>query len=55
MNLLVTGSCGHIGSYIAENIHKIKKIKGPFFLRGPFFIQQYLNKFIAANPTTFNN
>jgi len=27
MNLLITGSCGHIGSYIAENIHKIKKIK----------------------------
>ena len=27
MNLLITGCCGHIGSYIAENIHKIKKIK----------------------------
>ena len=27
MNLLITGSCGHIGSYIAENVHKIKKIK----------------------------
>ncbi len=27
MNLLITGSCGHIGSYVAENIHKIKKIK----------------------------
>ena len=27
MNLLITGSCGHIGSYIAENIYKIKKIK----------------------------
>ena len=27
MNLLITGSCGHIGSYIAENIHKVKKIK----------------------------
>jgi len=27
MNLLITGSCGHIGSYLAENIHKIKGIK----------------------------
>ena len=27
MNLLITGSCGHIGSYIAENVYKIKKIK----------------------------
>ena len=26
MNLLITGGCGHIGSYIAENVHKIKKI-----------------------------
>ena len=27
MNLLITGCCGHIGSYLADNIHKIKKIK----------------------------
>jgi len=27
MNLLITGCCGHIGSHILENIHKIKKIK----------------------------
>ncbi len=27
MNLLITGCCGHIGSYLAENIHKVKKIK----------------------------
>ena len=27
MNLLITGCCGHIGSYVVENIHKIKKIK----------------------------
>ena len=26
MNLLITGSCGHIGSYIAENV-KNKKSK----------------------------
>tara|TARA_Y100000590_G_scaffold462835_1_gene627981 strand:+ start:244 stop:1167 length:924 start_codon:yes stop_codon:yes gene_type:complete len=27
MNILITGACGHIGSYLAENISKIKKIK----------------------------
>ena len=27
MNLIITGCCGHIGSYLAENIYKIKKIK----------------------------
>ena len=27
MNLLITGGCGHIGSYLAEHIYKIKKIK----------------------------
>ena len=27
MNLLITGGCGHIGSYLTENISKIKKIK----------------------------
>jgi UDP-glucose 4-epimerase len=26
MNLLITGVCGHIGSYLLENINKIKKI-----------------------------
>ena len=27
MNLLITGCCGHIGSYLAENVYKIKNIK----------------------------
>ena len=27
MNLLITGSCGHIGSYILENINKIRFVK----------------------------
>ena len=27
MKLLITGCCGHIGSYLVKNIHKIKKIK----------------------------
>jgi len=27
MNLLITGSCGHIGSFLSHNVHKIKGIK----------------------------
>jgi len=27
MKILVTGGCGHIGSYFVENLHKIKKVK----------------------------
>ena len=27
MKLLITGACGHIGSHIIENVHKIKKLK----------------------------
>ena len=27
MKLIITGACGHIGSFVAENIHKIPKIK----------------------------
>ena len=32
MNLLITGCCGHIGSYLSSNIHKIKKIKKVFLV-----------------------
>ncbi len=27
MKLIITGSCGHIGSYVAEKMHLIPKIK----------------------------
>ena len=27
MRIIITGACGHIGSYLVENIYKIKKIK----------------------------
>ena len=30
MNLLITGACGHIGSFISQNIYKINKIKNLF-------------------------
>jgi len=32
MNILITGCCGHIGSYLVDNIHKIKKIKKCFIV-----------------------
>ena len=32
MNLLITGCCGHIGSYVADNIYKIKKIKKTYLV-----------------------
>ena len=32
MNLLITGCCGHIGSYLADNVHKIKNIKKTFII-----------------------
>ena len=27
MNILITGACGHIGSYLVDNVHKIKGVK----------------------------
>ena len=32
MNILITGCCGHIGSYLVDNIHKIKKIRKCFIV-----------------------
>ena len=32
MKVLITGCLGHIGSYLVENIHKIKKIKKIYLL-----------------------
>ena len=32
MRIIITGACGHIGSYIAENVHKIKKIKNTILI-----------------------
>ena len=32
MKLLITGACGHIGSYLIKHIHKIKKINQIFLL-----------------------
>ena len=32
MNLLITGCCGHIGSYLSENVHKIKNINKTYII-----------------------
>lgn len=32
MNILITGCCGHIGSYVANNIYKIKKVKKTYLI-----------------------
>ena len=32
MNLLITGCCGHIGSYLVSNIYRLKKIKKVFLV-----------------------
>ena len=32
MNILITGSCGHIGSYFARNIYKIKGINKTYLI-----------------------
>ena len=32
MKIIITGACGHIGSYVAENVHKIKKIKNTILI-----------------------
>ena len=32
MKLLITGACGHIGSYLIDNIHRIKKIKQVYLI-----------------------
>jgi UDP-glucose 4-epimerase len=32
MNLLITGCCGHIGSYLVDNVHKVRKIKNTFII-----------------------
>ena len=32
MKILITGACGHIGSYLIEKINKIKKIKKVYLI-----------------------
>ena len=44
MKLLITGACGHIGSYLVERVHKIKKIKEVILIDN-FNTQRYASLF----------
>ena len=44
MKILITGACGHIGSYLIENIYKVKKIKKVFLIDN-FNTQRYQTLF----------
>ena len=35
MKILITGACGHIGSYLSENIFKIKKVSKTILIDNP--------------------
>jgi UDP-glucose 4-epimerase len=48
MKIIITGACGHIGSYIAENIYKIKKVK-ELLLIDNFSSQRYSSIFNLKN------
>lgn len=32
MNIIITGACGHIGTYVTDNLYKIKKIKNIYLI-----------------------
>ncbi len=64
MNLLITGCCGHIGSYLVSNLHKIEKIKKVFLIdnlvstpiNSIFFDQKKINsKFYKIDLTQKNS
>jgi len=44
MKLILTGACGHIGSYISKNIFRIKKIQ-EIILIDNFNTQRYSSLF----------
>ena len=44
MKLLITGACGHIGSHIIENVHKIKKLKEVILIDN-FNTQRFISLF----------
>lgn len=53
MRLLITGACGHIGSYVAEYAHKIKKIK-EIILIDNFNTQRYSSLFNLSKKKKFS-
>ena len=40
MRIIITGACGHIGSYLVANLNKIKKIKSTILIDN-FATQRY--------------
>lgn len=53
MKILLTGACGHIGSYILENINKIKNIEEVILIDN-FYSQRYLSLFNLNKKIKFN-
>lgn len=52
MKLLITGACGHIGSYIIEHVNQIKKIKEVILIDN-FSTQRYISIFNIKNKKKF--
>ena len=53
MRLLITGACGHIGSYLVERVHKIKKISKVILIDN-FNTQRYTSLFNLKNKIKFS-
>ena len=53
MKLLITGACGHIGSHIVSNIHKVKKIKEVILIDN-FNTQRYSSLFNLSKKIKFS-
>tara|TARA_B100000768_G_scaffold178602_1_gene194681 strand:- start:25 stop:951 length:927 start_codon:yes stop_codon:yes gene_type:complete len=53
VKIIITGACGHIGSYLVSNIHKIKKIK-EIFLVDNFHSKKYWPIFNLKNKPNFS-
>ena len=48
MKIIITGSCGHIGSYVSENINKISGLKEVVFIDN-FLSNRYYSIFNLSN------
>ena len=53
MRFLITGACGHIGSYLVERVHKIKKINEVILIDN-FNTQRYTSLFNLKNKIKFS-
>ena len=53
MKLLITGACGHIGSYLIQHVCKIKKIKQVILLDN-FISQRYQTLFNLKQKKNLN-